>query len=80
MKLSKKDIKILQPVELQMITATRSDYARYVPMSIVSHMVEIMQREQPGYTVNTRCPHCLLQLYKDVGRLYFETIGKSYGK
>lgn len=80
MKLTKKDIKALQPYEEQLRTATRSDYARYVPMHAVSYMVEVMRRELPGYAVNTRCPHCLLQLYKDIGVLYFDAINKTYGK
>lgn len=77
MTLTPSDIEALKPYEEQMRTAIRSDYARHVPSSAVVKMVEIVRRTAPDYTTNTRCPRCLLMLYKEVGIIYFKAINKT---
>lgn len=70
------DFQFLQKYEVQLQTASNSDYARYIPRLDLQRMADILTESGWPTRVNTSCPRCVLRLLKDVAILYFEEIGK----
>lgn len=73
MKLTKEQIKILEPYEQHFNTAIRSRYARYPGASAV-HTIHQIYSEATGTRIqlNASCSSCIFRLLVDCGTLYFK--------
>ena len=73
MKLTKEQIKILEPFEQHFTTAIRSKYARYPGASAV-HTIHQIYSEATNTRVqlNASCSSCIFRLLVDCGTLYFK--------
>lgn len=70
MKLTKTEIKQLKPLQEQFRRAIYSDWC--VPLSSDEEklLLSIVRKDDPGYSYNSSCGTCILNLVKLVGRMY----------
>jgi hypothetical protein len=73
MKLTKEQIKILEPFEQHFNTAIRSKYARYPGASAVYTIHQIYSEATGTRTpFHASCSNCIFRLLVDCGTLYFK--------
>lgn len=78
MKLTKEQMKALGPYEKYMRTAVRADWASNPGMQGIDTLSRVWE-EVTGTRRNmsVSCGVCVLNLLKDVGRLYFDSLPKK---
>lgn len=77
-KLSPAQVESLRPYEKNFGTAIRSGWSSPVSDAAVEKMRGVwLDLTGSNYPMNNGCGRCLMNLLKDVGTLYFESIGED---
>lgn len=78
MRLTKEQMKALEPYEKYMRTAVRADWASNPGMQGIDTLRRVWE-DVTGTRRNmsVSCGVCILNLLKDVGRLYFDSLPKK---
>lgn len=72
MRLTKEQIKELEPYERHFTTAVRSQFVRYPGMAALTKMHEIYKGIVPNAPrLNAGCATCAYNLVRDLGNIYF---------
>lgn len=72
MRLTEEQYRALEPYEQNMRTALRSGYARNPGRQVMLVMQDIYNDAAHARNrINTGCGNCILNLLKDIGRIYF---------
>lgn len=75
---SKEQIEVLKQAEIHFYTAFNLNYKRNTPNTLNALVLSLYEAEiGHPYKTNLNCPKCLLTLYKNCGKIYFESIAEQ---